>query len=155
VTRIPVLPYVARLGLADRELNPGTVVTSVGIDKGASFASWSAHVYGIAQLDPKQSGSEHPFLLTDRGPEHGRSGGGLFLSNGDLVGVCVGRIDRKKGEAVGVFAPLESIHRLIRQKRLEDTIAISENWHFAEKTAEKRAPASAVTPTENRPKAVR
>jgi S1-C subfamily serine protease len=151
--RTPVLPYVARLGLVDRKVTPGTPVTSIGIDKGESLNSWSAHAYGIVPLDPKETGAERPFLITDRAPEHGRSGGGLFLANGDLVGVCVGRINRKTGEAIGVFAPLESIHRLIHEKRLEETIAISENWHFADKPSLRRARGSPVTPTENRPKA--
>src|SRR5207244_2167933 len=93
--RLPPLPYVARLAVADQKVAPGTAVTSVGVDKGANFSGWNAHVYGVVQLDPKNKGAQRPYLITDRAPEHGRSGGGLFLPDGSLVGVCVGRIDRR------------------------------------------------------------
>ena len=59
--------------------------------------------------------------MTARAPEHGRSGGALFLG-GDrpvLVGVCVGRVELKKGKAVGVFASVESVRRLLTGHDLE------------------------------------
>ncbi len=81
---------------------------------------------------------ERPFLITARAPEHGRSGGGLFLAERNspraLIGVCVGRIDLDEKKAIGVFASGESVRRLLRQNDLETLVARSE----AERAATKK-----------------
>ena len=99
--------------------------------------------------------SARPFLITEKIPEHGRSGGGLFLANGDLVGVCVGHSELVKGRHMGVFAAGESIRRLLDDHQLTATILRSE-LRMA-RLRRKRSPAapnsgsalssSAVTPT--------
>ncbi|HEV3167454.1 MAG TPA: serine protease [Isosphaeraceae bacterium] len=139
------LPYVARIAEGDYEPARGTVVTSVGIDLATHLSSWKTSVYGLVRADLKKKGVEQPFLVTDRGPEHGRSGGGLFLADGRLVGVCVGRVEKARDRWIGIFAPVESINRLIREAQLEPTIARSENWHIA---ASRRA-RSPVTETDH------
>ena len=55
-------------------------------------------------------------------------GGGLFLTTGELVGVCVGRVEevKIKEERVGIFASGASIRHLLRDHDLEGTIARSE-----------------------------
>lgn len=65
-----------------------------------------------------------PFLITAKAPERGRSGGGLFLEDGRLVGVCVGRIDIDHKAALGVFASGGSIHRLLREHDLDPLLAL-------------------------------
>src|SRR5579864_1836174 len=125
------LPYVARLAEPDETPEKGAVVTSVGIDQATHLSSWTARVYGVYALDPLKRGTKRPFLITDHAPEHGRSGGGLYRSDGRLVGLCVGRSDPPKGHAIGCFAPVTSIHRLLRENDLEAAIARSERGHVA------------------------
>jgi S1-C subfamily serine protease len=119
------LPYVARLAGDEDEPGAGSVVTSVGIDKGDHLSSWSTQVRGEAVFDRRRQGSDRLFLITDRAPEHGRSGGGLFRPDGTLVGLCVGRIELSKGRVSGLFASGESIRVLLRAHDLDASIARS------------------------------
>ena len=101
------------------------------------------------------SGSARPFLITEKIPEHGRSGGGLFLANGDLVGVCVGHSELVKGRRMGVFAAGESVRRLLDDHQLTAAILRSELRMARLKRKPSPAapdsgpttPSSAVTPT--------
>lgn len=70
--------------------------------------------------------AERPFLTTGRPPRHGRSGGGLFDTQGRLVGLCVGRIDGGPERGRGVFASVESVRRLLRENELDEVVARSE-----------------------------
>ena len=69
---------------------------------------------------------ERLFFITARAPEHGRSGGGLFLPDGELVGVCVGHTELFRGRRQGVFASRESIRQLLIDHDLTSVIARSE-----------------------------
>jgi S1-C subfamily serine protease len=143
------LPYVARLAQSsdetETEAEAGSVVTSVGIDRASDLSSWTAHVFGVVKLDPQKRGNRRRFLITDRAPEHGRSGGGLFRDDGKLVGVCVGRIDPPEGDAIGVFATGESIRRLIRESEVQAVIDRSTKRHVAADRARslRRSPVTA------------
>lgn len=144
------LPFVARLAAVGDEPGPGAVVTSIGVDGGARLDGWPTRVRGVswfamgagpegpAAVDPGRPPArgragarpdpalaERPFLITDRAPEPGRSGGGLFLDDGRLAGVCVGRIDGGRGRprARGVFAAPETVRRLLRDHDLEAAVA--------------------------------
>jgi len=165
----PALPFVARLGAAGDEPARGAVVTSVGVDNGNRLESWSTRVRGDvwfalvtesrkgatrkggtrfrptarprndAALDP----GERPFLLTARAPEHGRSGGGLFLDDRRLVlvGVCVGRVEADgENRAVGVFASGETVRRLLRENDLDTVVARSEFLAKRRRETENRKP---------------
>jgi S1-C subfamily serine protease len=145
------LPYVARLAEGEDEPAPGTAVTSLGIDLATNLSSWSAKVVGVARRDLKHTGQERPFLVTDRGPEHGRSGGGLFRGDGRLVGVCVGRIEQSSGRWIGIFASGESIRRLIQEQQLGAAIARSEKWHVAHNRREAPTGRTPITETQHRP----
>jgi hypothetical protein len=133
------LPFVARLAAAGDEPPRGALLTSVGIDGGDRFKSWTSPLSRVIWFAMDEAGpgellgragpgveSERPFLLTGRAPEHGRSGGGLFAGGGSLVGVCVGRIELTKNRPLGVFASSESVRRLLREHDLDVVVDRSE-----------------------------
>ena len=72
------LPFVARLGPEDVEPASNAGLTSVGIDLGAKLSSWNTQLVEVLWFELNDSGTDRPFLVTARIPEHGRSGGGLF-----------------------------------------------------------------------------
>lgn len=144
---LPPLPYVARLAVQGAEPARGTVVTSVGIDLGTQLSSWVSRIAQIDRFEIEGTGAERFFLITAKPPEHGRSGGGLFLANGDLVGVCIGRARLVKGRTSGVFASSSSIRRLLRAHDLDARIApVSAT---ASTTSRRRPPIT--TTTQSRP----
>jgi hypothetical protein len=55
-------------------------------------------------------------------PVQGRSGGGLFTTQGHVVGICTNADPREKR---GVYASLRPIHDLLRSADLEDLIPVS------------------------------
>ncbi|WP_152052988.1 S1 family peptidase [Tautonia marina] len=133
------LPHVARLDESLAEPLPdGFPVTSVGIDHASDLNSWDSRIRGTALLSRNladeggsaftspsgnqgQTPSRDPrlFVITEHPPIQGRSGGGLYASDGRLLGVCVGRIEVKstRGEerAIGLFASGQSIQRVLEQ----------------------------------------
>lgn len=116
---LTTLPYLATLVSSDEEPRPGQRVTSVGIDLGQKLLGWESRIRGIVQLnrDGEAADDARPYLVTEKAPEHGRSGGGLFQADGTLVGVCVGRVEFAGNRAVGLFASTASIHRLLAEPR--------------------------------------
>ncbi|WP_422927564.1 S1 family peptidase [Singulisphaera sp. PoT] len=123
VRKMIALPYVAKLRLENEEPTKGSVVTSVGIDLGTKLSSWSTRVAKVERFEIEGGGDDRLFLVTGKAPEHGRSGGGLFLENGELVGVCIGRSEALiKGKLVGIFASGASIRRLLHDHSLDETV---------------------------------
>jgi S1-C subfamily serine protease len=118
-------PYVARLAVDEEAPGPGTVVTSLGIDRATRLSGWTTRVRGVTRLSRERGAAERPFLVTSRAPDYGRSGGGLFRDDGGLVGVCIGRVERPEGRALGLFAEAESISRLLRDSHLAAAVARS------------------------------
>lgn len=116
------LPYIARLAVDGAEPHRGTVVTSIGIDRGTKLSSWSTRIARIDRFEIEGTGAERWFLITQRPPDHGRSGGGLFLANGELVGVCIGRAGFERGRNSGIFASSSSIRRLLHAHDLDARI---------------------------------
>jgi S1-C subfamily serine protease len=113
IENVVALPYVARLAPDQGPLAPDSSVTSVGIDLGAKLTTWTTQLVKTVRFELNDSHSERLFLITTHTPEHGRSGGGLFLANGELVGVCVGHAALVEGRRMGVFASPESIRQLL------------------------------------------
>ncbi len=107
------LPYVARVAPDRHEPAVDSVVTSIGIDLGTRLSSWSTLLVEALWFELNDCGHERLFFITARAPEHGRSGGGLFLPNGELVGVCIGHAELVRGRRRGVFASRESIRQLL------------------------------------------
>lgn len=140
------LPYVARLAVQGPEPPRGTVVTSIGIDLGTRLSSWATRIAEVDRFEIEGTGAERYFLITTKPPEHGRSGGGLFLANGDLVGVCVGRAKIVRGRNSGVFASSSSIRRLLRAHDLDTRIGLAS---ATTSTSPRRRPP--ITTTQARP----
>jgi S1-C subfamily serine protease len=139
------LPHVARLDARLAEPLPeGFPVTSVGIDQASDLNSWDSRIRGTALLSrnladkggsaftaPGRNQGQSPprdprlFVITEHPPIQGRSGGGLYSSDGRLLGVCVGRIELKstRGEerAIGLFASGQSIRRVLDQLEPADS----------------------------------
>ena len=106
---------------------PDSIVTSIGIDLGTELAGWSSRIVETLSFELNDSREQRPFLITEKIPEHGRSGGGLFLANGELVGVCVGHAELVPGRRLGVFASRESIRFLLDDHKLTAAIVRSES----------------------------
>lgn len=108
------LRYVARIDPKAVEPSKGDTMTSVGIDNTRRLTLWKTGVVGPAELDLKRGkGGGRKFTLTTRWPEHGRSGGGLFRTDGALVGVCTGQLRLGSAPRVGAFASVESLRALL------------------------------------------
>lgn len=124
VRGLVTLPYLATLVSSDEEPRPGQHVTSVGIDLGLKLQSWESRVRGIVRLNRhgEAAADARPYLITERAPEHGRSGGGLFRDDGSLVGVCVGRVEFAGNQAIGLFASTTSIRRLLADPGAASTL---------------------------------
>jgi S1-C subfamily serine protease len=120
------LPYVARLAAPRRLPAIDSIVTSIGIDLGTRLSSWSSRLVEVLWFELNDSRDERLFFITARPPEQGRSGGGLFLPGGELVGVCIGHTELVRGRRMGVFASWESIHHLLIDHGLDAVIARSE-----------------------------
>ncbi len=120
------LPYVARLASPRRHPAIDSTVTSIGIDLGTRLSGWSSRLVEVLWFELNDSRDERLFFLTARTPEYGRSGGGLFLPDGELVGVCVGHAELVRGHRLGVFASRESIHQLLTENGLDAVVERSE-----------------------------
>lgn len=126
IGKITALPYVARITGNDDEPPPDTIVTSIGIDLGRKLTHWNSRLVETVNFELNDSRDARPFLITEKIPQHGRSGGGLFLPGGELVGVCIGHSELVKGKRMGVFAASESIRRLLDDHELTETVIRSE-----------------------------
>lgn len=114
------VPFVARLYDADPgAIPPGSPATSLGVDLGARLSSWDTLIVKSTRIQLEGEGGDRPFLITQKIPEHGRSGGGLFLPGGRLAGVCVGHAELVEGRRMGVFASIASVRRLLRERKLD------------------------------------
>ncbi|WP_076346202.1 S1 family peptidase [Paludisphaera borealis] len=130
VRQMVALPYVAKLSEDDQDALPDdSILTSVGIDLGAKLSSWKTELVETASFQLNESDVDRPFLITDKIPEHGRSGGGLFTGKGRLVGVCVGHAEMIQGRRMGVFASIDSIHRILREHDLNAVVDRSSARH--------------------------
>ena len=113
------LPSVSRFDPETPEPVKGNVLTSVGIDRSLHLTRWKTNVEGAVIFEVIKGAGERRFIVTTKYPEHGRSGGGLFRSDGSVVGVCVGQLSIRPGlPKVGVFASVESIRKLFREYEL-------------------------------------
>jgi hypothetical protein len=147
IAKLRALPYVARLA-RDHTVPPAdSIVSSIGIDLGTNLTGWSTHLVETVSFELTGNREQRPFLITEKIPEHGHSGGGLYLANGELVGVCIGHSELVKGKEMGVFAARESIRLLLVDRKLSAVIARSESRRARSKSRSPQVTAAAHTPT--------
>ena len=115
---------VARVAPPGYTIHPGDAVTSVGCNNGDDPSVQHSRVNSLDRfLDPSEqrggsavTGPHAPWNLQVAGqPVVGRSGGGLFTSDGMVIGVCNAAepVDRE-----GLFAALGSIYAALDQRGL-------------------------------------
>ncbi len=148
------LPYVARLSHDDADPQPDSPVTSIGMDLGVELAGFSSQVIDTLTFELNGSREQRPFVITENVPEHGRSGGGLFQANGELMGVCVGHAELVAGRRMGVFSSRKSIRFLLEDHKLTAAVLRSETRRARlsgrstkASQAAPETPSSTVTPT--------
>ncbi len=90
-------------------LQPGASVTTVGCNNGQNPTAIASQ---ITTIDRYQG---HPNVEVAGAPVEGRSGGGLFNAQGQLIGVCYAA-DPQANE--GLYASLPSIHAKLDDLRL-------------------------------------
>jgi hypothetical protein len=106
-TEEPVRP--ARVGGVDLRISPGDEVATVGCNGGEHPTIHHSRVTGIDKyLGPAN-------LQVAGQPVQGRSGGGLFATDGTLIGVC-NAADPADNE--GLFAALPAIHDQLEESGL-------------------------------------
>jgi thiol-disulfide isomerase/thioredoxin len=100
---------VTRIAPLGTQLAPGDAATCVGCDHGANPTAWSTHITSINRYQG------HPNVEASRAPVEGRSGGGLFNDQGQLIGVCY--LAEPQGDE-GIYASLTSIHAKLDELQL-------------------------------------
>ncbi|MBN1852820.1 MAG: trypsin-like peptidase domain-containing protein [Pirellulales bacterium] len=109
VCSIPVAPV-------DVNLRPGDPVVSVGCNHGQTPSAWDSRVTTIDRYDGPSN------VEATRAPVEGRSGGGLFNSQGELIGVCFAA-DEQGNE--GLYLGLVSIHEELRRNGIPSSGSMS------------------------------
>jgi S1-C subfamily serine protease len=126
IDKMVALPYVAQLAPGGPGPPLDSILTSIGIDLGKKLTSWNTLLVESIELKLNDSRDPRPFLITEKIPEHGRSGGGLFQRDGSLVGVCVGHAELVKGRRMGIFSSAENIRQLLEESQLTSVVLRSE-----------------------------
>ena len=98
---LPQLIAPASVAASGNAIRPGINVFSIGCDRGAAP---SVRQSRITSIDKYQG---PPNIEVAGQPVVGRSGGGLFTANGELIGIC-NYADPADNE--GIFASLPTIH---------------------------------------------
>ena len=119
-------PYVARLHPTTRIRCQTLRLPRSESTSGSSSPAGSSQVVDTLTFELNGSREQRPFVITENVPEHGRSGGGLFLANGELMGVCVGHAELVAGRRMGVFSSRKSIRFLLEDHKLTAAILRSE-----------------------------
>jgi S1-C subfamily serine protease len=107
------------------ELPTDAPVTSVGCDHGANPTAWATHVTSRNRYQG------FPNVEAARAPVEGRSGGGLFNSQGQLIGVCFAA-DPESNE--GLYAAFDSIHAKLDELQLASVYRSPAGGDFADPT---------------------
>jgi thiol-disulfide isomerase/thioredoxin len=97
------------IGASATALQPGISVTTVGCNNGQNPTAIASR---ITTIDRYQG---HPNVEVAGAPVEGRSGGGLFNAQGQLIGVCYAA-DPQANE--GLYASLPSIHAKLDSLKL-------------------------------------
>lgn len=104
-------------------LKQNETLYSYGCDGGAIPSLLTQRVAKVNHFE----GAEN--IVVDVAPVQGRSGGGLFNSSGELVGVCSGAF-RQAGE--GLYTGVGAVRQLMAQLQLNFSSSVSETTGFAD-----------------------
>ena len=96
----------APIGPIDFPYTSGVWLHSVGCDN----RSETAH-YLVSCIHEQMNGGVTEIVTQHNAPRGGRSGGGLFSENGELVGIC-----SRGGGNVGYWTSLKQIHRFLKEE---------------------------------------
>jgi len=99
----------APIAKVDHPIIPGNTYYSCGCDGAREVACYLMKAKGIEGRN---------LVLTENGPRHGRSGGGLMTADGWFIGVCWGSTDPYNGTGKGLFVPLSRIHSYAKANNL-------------------------------------
>ena len=113
VTGQLAFPYVARIARGDRPLTPGMAVTSIGFDHGERLIGFPTRLRQMDRIDMNRGGGPRSFLITETPPEVGRSGGGLFLDDGTLIGICLARAQLPPSPVRGMYSTIGNVRGLL------------------------------------------
>lgn len=91
------------------QINSGQTYYSCGCDGAREVACYLMKASGMEGRN---------LVLTENGPRHGRSGGGLMTTDGYYIGICWGSTDPYNGTGKGLFVPLYRIHAYAKQSNL-------------------------------------
>lgn len=130
----------APVAVSGTGIRPGVGVFSIGCDRGAAP---SVRQSNITSVD-KYRGP--PNIEVAGEPVVGRSGGGLFTTNGELIGIC-NYADPQDNE--GIYASLATIHwelDRIGQRRIyqRESVAVAQNQAPSQSPAAHRSAPAAV-----------
>lgn len=107
--RTPGPVAVARVAPPGRRLGKGDAVVNVGCNNGEPPTARRSHVTSVDRF------SGPPNLEVAGLPVQGRSGGGLFSSDGEVVGVCFAA---DPADNQGLYAALPTIHGELDRMKL-------------------------------------
>lgn len=102
---------VARIAPAMYTVREGDAVTTVGCDHGQAPTAIASRVLSVNRFQGQ------PNLQVAGQPVQGRSGGGLFSTDGQVIGVC-NAADPQDNQ--GLFAALGAIHAELDEMQLSD-----------------------------------
>ncbi len=143
-----ILPAV-RLTQLSPKTAKGQALVSFGCDDGADPTRLDTQLIDINRYDGPSN------LVCSKDPKSGRSGGGLFNSSGELMGVC-SCADRKQSE--GLYMAHEAILRFVSHLKLQPILlksAVGSGEDAAATFAEmSQGGSQAVEPESGRPKPV-
>lgn len=119
-------------------LETGASVTCVGCDHGENPTPWATRLTAVNRYQG------HPNIEAARAPVEGRSGGGLFNSAGQLIGVCFAA-DPQGDE--GLYASLPSIHAKLDELKLAMVYQSPASAGVVDARAVAAAPRAPASPT--------
>ncbi len=111
--RLPASPIVPR-GWTPRH---GMKMTTLGCSEGRDATAWTTYVTNPLVRLGKPNGSTYEGIECDQPPLEGRTGGGLFTADCQLVGVCDFRDGPRPKH--GIYAHPVAIRRLLDRNRID------------------------------------
>jgi hypothetical protein len=128
---------VAPIAPTQTVIERGDRLTSVGCDRGQNPTALAARVTNVDRYQGP------PNIEASGAPVEGRSGGGLFNSAGQLVGVCFAA-DYEGNE--GLYTALESIHDEMDRLNLSDVYRTADQAAPRSDAVATQPPAATATP---------